>query len=130
MNPTQLLPTAPPVPPDTSFDPRQGNDASLGTLLQTQLKVAQSLQQKLLGGNLDALPPRDLKEMVNSVSTLLTLAHRTGQADQEISTYRLYVTIVNDFLRRRSDTLGEDLAAELRRVAAEYADTPTELLPE
>jgi hypothetical protein len=92
------------------------------------LQVAQELQKKLLGGSLDNLPPRDLKEMVNSVSTLLTLAHRTGQAEQEIKTYRLYVSVVNDFLRRRSDSLGEDLAAELRKVAAEYADVPDEML--
>ena len=129
MDPTAPIHRPSPVS-DVSPSPTQNSEASLGSLLQTQLQVAQELQKKLLGGSLDALPPRDLKEMVNSVSTLLTLAHRTGQADQEIRTYRLYVDIVNDFLRRRGDSLGEDLAAELRQVASEYQDAPTDLLPD
>ena len=103
-------------------------EANLSNLLQSQLQLAEKLQEKILDGGLTTLPPRELKELVNSVSTLLTLAHRTGQADQEIQTYKLYVSVVNDFLRRRSDALGEDLAEELRVVAREYAGAPMHLM--
>lgn len=77
-----------------------------------------------------ALSPREMKELVSSLSTLLTLAHRTGQAEEEIQTYKAYVSIVNDFLRRRSDGLGEDLASELREVAKGYRDIPEALFPQ
>ena len=115
--------------PEPVSRPRAGKgEANLSNLLQSQLQLAEKLQEKILDGGLTTLPPRELKELVNSVSTLLTLAHRTGQADQEIQTYKLYVTVVNDFLRRRSDRLGEDLAESLREVAREYAGAPMHLM--
>jgi len=107
---------------------REVPKADLSSLLQSQLRLAEKLQDKLLNGGLNTLPPREMKELVNSVSTLLTLAHRTDQANREIQTYKLFVTVVMDFLKQRGDTLGEDLAEELRRVGKEYAGAPVELM--
>ena len=123
------------IDPTSSFVPASAGaedanaDANLSDLLRSQLLLAKRLQEKLLSDDMAALSPREMKELVSSLSTLLTLAHRTGQAEEEIQTYKTYVSIVNDFLRRRSDGLGADLAAELREVAADYRDAPAELLP-
>lgn len=108
--------------------PQGQGQVGLSQLLQSQLQLAEKLQMKLLNGGLNSLPPREMKELVNSVSTLLTLAHRTGQAEKEIQTYKLFITAVMDFLRRRSDELGVDLANELREVAKEYAGAPLHMI--
>ena len=120
-----------PTAPFTSDIPSEdaGSDANLSDLLRSQLMLAKKLQEKLLSNDMAAMAPREMKELVSSLSTLLNLAHRTGQAEEEIQTYKAYVAVVNDFLRRRSDGLGEDLAAELRQVAQSYRDVPTTLLP-
>jgi hypothetical protein len=36
-----------------------------------------------------------------------------------LTTYRTFVEVVLEFIRRRSDTLGEDLSEELQKVARE-----------
>lgn len=108
--------------------PEGTGEIGLSQLLQSQLRLAERLQNKLLNGGINELPPREMKELVNSVSTLLTLAHRTGQAEKEIQTYKLFVVTVMDFLRRRSDSLGIDLASELREVAKEYAGSHVDMI--
>jgi hypothetical protein len=113
---------------DNDYEPDSGQPADLSTLLQSQLRLAERLQKKLLGGGLNSMPAREMKELVNSLSTLLTLAHRTNQANEEIQTYKMFVTVVMDFLKRRGDSLGEDLAEELRQVGKEYAGAPVDLL--
>ena len=122
-------PTAPFSPPPVALTGMESDDTSLSELLRSQLLLAKRLQEKLLSNDMAALSPREMKELVSSLSTLLTLAHRTGQAEEEIQTYKTYVSIVNDFLKRRSDGLGEDLAAELRKVALDYKEAPSTLLP-
>jgi hypothetical protein len=75
--------------------------------------------QSIILRDKESLSPRDLKDLAAGASSLIALSHRTEQTLQEISTYRVFLNVVLEFLRRRSDTLGEDLLGELQAVAQE-----------
>ena len=108
MDPTKPIPYAPPPPPS--------EDADLATLLSKQLSIASVLQDALLRDQ-NSLTTRELKDLASSASTLLSLSHRTDAALASLTTYRTFVSVVLEFLRERSDTLGEDLMARLRQTA-------------
>ena len=107
--------------------PNFGGDSELGTgnedssaaipdlakLLKSQARLAQILQEKAVN-NLDV---KELKDIATASSTLVNGVHRTGELHRTIESYRLFHSVVLEFLRQRSDTLGEDLLAELRTVA-------------
>ena len=98
------------TPRDTRID--------IGQLLKTQLTLTNRLQQQLLDGGLNSLPPREVKEILTTVSSMLTLAHRTDEVSRELETYKLIVEVVFAWVKKRADSTGEDLLAELRAVAA------------
>jgi len=109
MDPSGIIakPDHRPLPPDL---------VDVQTLLERQLRIASSLQEAILaeGSNIG---PKDLKDLASTASTVIGLSYKTEQLLTEISTLRLFSQVVLEFLRNRSDTLGEDLLAELREVA-------------
>lgn len=111
MDPTKPIPYT--ALPDASEE-----EVDLATLLDKQLRIANVLQTALLKDQ-NSLTTRELKDLASSASTLLSLSHRTDSALASLTTYRTFVSVVLEFLRERSDTLGEDLMTKLRQTAAE-----------
>ena len=107
-----------PSAPITSRNTTEPPEADLQDLLEKQLKIASAMQQVILRDQ-SSLSPRDLKDLAAAASSLISLSHRTEQTLREITTYRTFVTTVLEFLRRRSDSVGTDLLAELKAVAKE-----------
>lgn len=91
-------------------------------LLETQLQIAGALQQLIIRDQ-RTLSARDFKDLSSAASSLIALSHRTERTLEEISTYRVFASTVLEFLRKRSDSLGEDLLDELHRVAHEMGTT-------
>jgi hypothetical protein len=85
-------------------------------LLERQLQIASSLQEAILRDG-DSLAPKELQALASTASSVISLSWKTEQLIQEISTLRLFSQVVLEFLRNRSDQLGEDLLSELRDVA-------------
>lgn len=97
-------------------EPETDDDADLAVLLGRQLTIAGVLQDALLRDK-KSLTTRELRDLSSSASTLLSLSHRTDQVLSQLVTYRSFVSVVLEFLKSRSDLLGEDLLAELRKTA-------------
>ncbi len=97
-------------------EPETDDGADLAVLLGRQLTIAGVLQDALLRDK-NSLTTRELRDLSSSASTLLSLSHRTDQALSQLVTYRSFVSVVLEFLKSRSDLLGEDLLAELRKTA-------------
>lgn len=108
----------PTLPRDVTERPAPAEPTDLQDLLRKQLQIAETMQSIILRDK-ESLSPRDLKDLAAGASSLIALSHRTEQTLQEISTYRVFLNVVLEFLRRRSDTLGEDLLGELQAVAQE-----------
>lgn len=107
-------------------EPEADDDADLAVLLGRQLTIAGVLQDALLKDR-DKLTTRELRDLSSSSSTLLSLSHRTESALSSLTTYRAFVATVLEFLKSRSDLLGEDLLAELRKTGAEMR-TPADAM--
>lgn len=118
MDPTKPLPYAAPA--------AATDDADLANLMGRQLTIAGILQDALLRDQ-NSLTTRELRDLSSSASTLLSLSHRTDQALAQLTTYRSFVSVVLEFLKSRSDSLGEDLLAELRKTGAEMR-TPADAM--
>ena len=119
---------------DEDFDPDLGHDpayvsldvglavgdnaVSYETLLKKQIQIASALQEQICKPG-QTLEVKELKDLIAASSSLVTAAHRGGEALKSLETYRVFVSVVIEFLRRRSDTLGEDLVEELKTVAQE-----------
>jgi len=109
MDPTSIMPKA------KSSAASKGGVTSLDTILAEQLQLAATLQSRL---EIEDLDPREYKELVSSINSIVTMAHRTEQARQTIETYKLFVEVTLTFLKSRSDSMGEDFIKELRASAA------------
>ena len=109
----------PPPPPPGLDEERQ---LDLGSLLKEQMRLASKLQEKL-GNMADAEGgidnARDFQSLLAGTSGVLSLAHRTDELSQTLDTYKLFVDVTLEFVRRRSDQLGTDLLEELKTVAAD-----------
>ena len=116
MDPTKPIPFVP-------APPKEEEDATLAEALQTQLKLARTIQNRLNDPS-EALDPREFKELVNAASSIVSLAHRSDQALREIETYKKFAATVLEFLRRRGDQIGEDLVSELHGVAEDLHVAP------
>ena len=110
MDPTRPMPPRP--------EPVDLEDTDLSALLGRQLEIAGILQKALIREK-NSLTTRELKDLASSASTLLSLSHRTDQVLASLNTYKAFTSVVLEFLKERSDTLGEDLLAKLREVAEE-----------
>ena len=121
MDPTKPLPYAAPDLGAAADDP-----ADLADLLGRQLVIAGVLQDALIKDQ-HSLTTRELKDLASSAATLLSLSHRTDSALATISTYRSFVAVVLEFLKERSDSLGEDLLEELRKTGREMR-TPADAM--
>jgi hypothetical protein len=99
-------------------EPVDLEDTDLSALLGRQLEIAGILQKALIREK-NSLTTRELKDLASSASTLLSLSHRTDQVLASLNTYKAFTSVVLEFLKERSDTLGEDLLAKLREVAEE-----------
>ena len=93
-------------------------DTSLETLLKNQIIIAGELQ-KVIKKEGAGLSTKELKELVSTSSSIVTAAYKAGESLRALTTYRTFVEVVLEFIRRRSDTLGEDLSEELQKVARE-----------
>ncbi len=87
----------------------------LASLLKSQARLAMTLQQRV--ENEPSMEVKELKDIATACSTLVNGVHRAGELHRTIETYRLFHSVVLAFLKSRSDTLGEDLLAELKTVA-------------
>jgi hypothetical protein len=87
----------------------------LASLLKSQARLAMTLQQRV--ENEPSMEVKELKDLATACSTLVNGVHRAGELHRTIETYRLFHSVVLAFLKSRSDTLGEDLLAELKTVA-------------
>lgn len=96
--------------------------SDLQGLLETQLQIAHVIQQAVLRDR-HTMSARDLKDLSGAASSLIALSHRTEKTLQAVTTYRVFVGAVLEFLKARSDSLGEDLLGELRRVAEDLKAT-------
>jgi hypothetical protein len=92
--------------------------ASLQQLLERQLQVADKVQRQLIEHR-GVMDVKDLQGLANTASSLIALAHKTDSALSQLATFRLFADTVLEFLQDRSDTLGEDLLAQLKAKAAE-----------
>jgi hypothetical protein len=91
------------------------DEATLESILKAQLNIASTIQSKLESeSNLD---PREYKDLIVAATGIISLAHRTEESLKTITTLQLFVDTVMEFLKSRSDTVGEDLVAALVRVA-------------
>lgn len=115
--------------PDRYGDSSSGDESapvSLETLLDTQLRVAGKLQEIVLQDlRSKAYDPSALKDLVNATNSLVALGHKTEEALKKINTLQKFVGVVVEFLRARSDSLGEDLLAELQEVAQQMGEGKT-----
>jgi hypothetical protein len=104
----------------------------LEDILQRQLKIAHDLQQQIENAGATGLSPRDRKDLAQAASGIIGLAHRTEESLRIIETYKALFGIVLEFLRNRSDSLGEDLVGELKKTAERLGalGAVKELLPE
>lgn len=108
MNPSGLLPPSP-------MGAQSQDEATLESILKAQLNIASTIQSKLESeSNLD---PREYKDLIVAATGIISLAHRTEESLKTITTLQLFVDTVMEFLKSRSDTVGEDLVAALVRVA-------------
>jgi hypothetical protein len=110
----------PPPPPPGLDDEERPLD--LASLLKEQLRLASKLQEKLgkmadAEGGIDNA--RDFQSLMAGTSNVLSLAHRTDELSQTLDTYKLFIDVTLEFIRRRSDQLGTDLLEELKGVAAD-----------
>ena len=105
MNPTQPLTAA--------RTAALADDPTLEGLLSSQLKLAQTLQERLNRQDGDELSARDYRDFTSAATNIIALAHRTEEALREIRTLRTFIEVVLEFMKERSDTLGEDLVAQL-----------------
>ena len=118
-----------PEAPENLFDEEDepvrewGSNVDLRSLLKTQLHLTNELQRQLVNGGLNSLPPREVKELLTAVGSMLTLAHRTDEVLRELETYKLLLEVVFAWVEQRSDSTGEDLLAELRRVGSEMRNS-------
>ena len=97
-------------------------EVSLRSLLRTQLLLTKAVQDQLVNGGINSLPPREVKELISSVSSILNIAHRTEEIVNELDTYKLFKDVVMEFLKTRQDETGEKLIEELRKVADRMRD--------
>lgn len=105
-----------PLTPASLPGSRTDRQARVQDLLETQLSIAQDLQE-LIRDQKSSLSPRDMKDLSTTASNLIGLAHRTDHLLKSVQTYQTFTEVVLEFLRQRSDQLGEDLLQELRKVA-------------
>jgi hypothetical protein len=110
-------PTRPIDAPNPGMPTSDPSEVTLERLLERQLGIADTLQNMLLGA--EKMDARDFQTLANTASSLISLSHKTDAALKQLSTYRAFVDIVLEFLADRSDSLGEDLLAQLRTKAVE-----------
>ena len=122
MDPTGIIPheAQAPVNPFNNTPAPPSDTVSLSTLLQSQLRLVKKLQDQLTRGGIESLEPREVKEYLSSITTILTLAHRTEDLVKELKTYQQFRDVVIDWARSRSDGLGEDLVEALRHHAEQF----------
>lgn len=87
----------------------------LAQLLKSQARLAMTLQARV-----DSTPNMDVKEMkdiATASASLVNGVHRTGELLRALETYKLFHSVVLAFIKSRSDSLGEDLLAELKEVS-------------
>lgn len=110
MDPSKPLPLQDPAAKDGT--------PTLEGLLSSQLLLAQSLQERLnRTGAEGELSARDYRDFTSATTSIISLAHRTEEALKEIRAYAKFFEVVLEFFRARSDTLGEDLVAQLMEVS-------------
>lgn len=107
-----------PLPPEHGRDSSAPSDrkVSLDGILEKNLEVADIILKKL-GSESTDFTPREFKDLVSAAGSIASLAHRTENLQRQLRTYQLFTETVMDFLRNRSDALGEDLVSELQRVS-------------
>ena len=111
-----MSPISPVVSPSNPVEP--SSEVSLEQLLERQLGIADTLQ-KILISQQHGMDSKEIQTLANTASSLISLSHKTDAALKQLSTYRAFVDIVLEFLADRSDSLGEDLLAQLRAKATE-----------
>jgi hypothetical protein len=127
-------PASPFVPPVKQPVPEEANPLfghagdddtriDISQLLKTQLRLTNTLQKQLVEGGINSLPPREVKELLTAVGSMLTLAHKTDEVLRELETYKLLLEVIFEWVRRRADSTGEDLLTELRGVASELRNS-------
>ena len=111
-------PSRPVTAPKPSILASDPSEVTLEQLLERQLGIADTLQQILITQR-DGMDFKDVQSLANTASSLISLSHKTDAALKQLSTYRAFVDVVLEFLADRSDSLGEDLLAQLRAKAVE-----------
>ena len=111
-------PSRPVTAPKPSILASDPSEVTLEQLLERQLGIADTLQQILITQR-DGMDMRDVQSLANTASSLISLSHKTDAALKQLSTYRAFVDVVLEFLADRSDSLGEDLLAQLKAKAVE-----------
>jgi hypothetical protein len=111
-------PSRPMLPSDHGLGSGAQSEVTLEQLLERQLGIADTLQQILITQR-SGMDMKDIQTLANTASSLISLSHKTDAALKQLSTYRAFVDVVLEFLADRSDSLGEDLLAQLRAKAVE-----------
>jgi hypothetical protein len=111
-----MSPISPVVSPSNPVE--SSSEVTLEQLLERQLGIADTLQ-KILISQQHGMDSKEIQTLANTASSLISLSHKTDAALKQLSTYRAFVDIVLEFLADRSDSLGEDLLAQLRAKATE-----------
>lgn len=96
--------------------PADSEGLSLEQILAAQLGLAADIQRKVRD-EVGVLEAREYKDLISAASGIVTTAYRTDEALRTIETYKLFSETVMEFLRSRSDSIGEDLVEQLRQVS-------------
>lgn len=104
--------------PPSIFVTERDTEATLEELLKRQLAITSALQS-MISDNSAQFSPREFKELAATANSLVTGASRAGEALRALATYRAFIDVVVEFIKRRSDSLGDDLVAELLEVSRE-----------
>lgn len=112
----------PTLPRDVTERPAPAEPTDLQDLLRKQLQIAETMQSIILRDK-ESLSPRDLKDLAAGASSLIALSHRTEQTLQEISTYRVFLNVVLEFLRDglqfAEQVLADGIAAAAQELRAQ-----------
>lgn len=91
---------------------------SIDDLYNNQLSIAAEVQRLIINSK-GTLASDELKELVALSVQLVNAINRTEETVKALNTYKAFFGVIIEFLRRRTDAVGDDLVAELKAVATE-----------
>jgi hypothetical protein len=96
----------------------RSNVPSFIELINAQTRLI-ALVQNEVETQRDTLSPRELKDLIATLGSHLSLLHRVQEAQRSIATYQLFVSVIVEWVKGLEPPLAQKLLAELRATAAQ-----------